>query len=352
MPRSPTEIFTEWMAVRNSGERHHALDIAERLSVSECELLASACGKTGAVQATRLSGDWSKLLLRMPDIGHVKTVTRNPHAVIEVEGTYGGVEFFGPMGQSIGSIDLRIFVQRWKFGFAVTDETKRGLPRGLQFFDGSGVAIHKIYLREESNGAVYDAIVAEYISDNQTSSQPVDPPEPPASVGPDSAIDVAGLRAAWRGMKDTHEFFGLLRNFGVARTQALRLAAEDLATPLDTESLQRALYAAKEAALPIMIFVGNSGIIQIHTGAPKKVAPMGPWINILDPGFDLHVRTDRIRAAWIVRKPTADGIVTSLEVYAEDGQQIALLVGKRKPGTPESAEWRALVESLVHRPSS
>ena len=42
-------------------------------------------------------------------------------------------------------------------------------------------------------------------------------------------IDVAGLRAAWRAMKDTHEFFPLLRKFKLARTQALRLAHTDFA---------------------------------------------------------------------------------------------------------------------------
>jgi hypothetical protein len=46
---------------------------------------------------------------------------------------------------------------------------------------------------------------------------------------------------------------------------------------------------------------------------------MGPWLNVLDPGFNLHLREDLIASAWIVRKPTADGVVSSLELFDAGG---------------------------------
>ncbi len=67
----------------------------------------------------------------------------------------------------------------------------------------------------------------------------------------------------------------------------------------------------------------------------------------MDPGFNLHAREDHIHAAWVVRKPTADGIVTSLELFDAGGNTIALLFGERKPGRPEDPAWRALTETLV-----
>ncbi len=251
------------------------------------------------------------------------------------------------MGQSVSTIDLRIFVTRWAHGFAVREETKRGISCGLQFFDKSGRAIHKLYLRDASDGAFFDALVREHTADDQAPTQAVEPAAPAPKPRRDAAIDLVGLRAAWLAMKDSHEFFGLLRTFDVTRTQALRLVGHDLARPVAPDSLEKILHAAAGTELPFMIFVGNPGLVQIHTGAIKKVTAMGPWINVLDPGFDLHVRTDRIDRAWIVRKPTADGVITALELYDADGEQIALLVGKRKPGQPESAAWRSLVEGLA-----
>ena len=47
-----------------------------------------------------------------------------------------------------------------------------------------------------------------------------------------------------------------------------------------------------------------------------------------------------------MQKPSPEGTVTSLEIYDANGGQIVQLFGKRKPGVPELAEWRALVATL------
>src|SRR3546814_4658978 len=71
-----------------------------------------------------------------------------------------------------------------------------------------------------------------------------------------------------------------------------------------------------------MIFVGSPGMVQIHTGPVTTLKQVGPWFNVLDPGFNLHLRDGDITEAWVVRKPTRDGIVTALEVYDAEGRQI------------------------------
>ena len=40
---------------------------------------------------------------------------------------------------------------------------------------------------------------------------------------------MAGLRAAWGALKQTNLFFGLMRQFGVTRAQAMRLAGPEFA---------------------------------------------------------------------------------------------------------------------------
>jgi putative hemin transport protein len=347
--RNAVELRAEWVKLRSSEKGLHGLEIAERLGVSECQLLSTASGVDApdGISAVRLEADWKELIGQLPKLGHVKAVTRNPHAVIETEGTYDNVEFFGSMGQSVSSIDLRIFANRWRHGFAFREETKRGVSRGFSFFDASGTAVHKLFLREQSDHAFFDELVRRYTAPEVGMLQDFEPVEPSAVAKPDAEIDAEGLRAAWRALKDTHDFFGLLRTYGVTRTQALRLAGPELAYPVGTSSLEDILRASAAAGLRIMVFVGNRGMIQIYSGEIHKVAPMGPWINVLDPGFDLHVRTDKIASAWVVRKPTVDGIVTSLEIYSEDGEQMALVVGKRHAGEPENADWRRTVEALA-----
>jgi putative hemin transport protein len=79
---------------------------------------------------------------------------------------------------------------------------------------------------------------------------------------------------------------------------------------------------------------------------------MGPWLNIMDPTFHLHLRTDHIDEVWAVRKPSKDGNITSLEAYNADRQMIIQFFGVRKEGLPEREDWRSLVENLPRIPQS
>lgn len=351
MTSNADELRAAWMELRATERGAHALELADRLGVSECQLLSTATGPAEPGQqvvATRLFADWKELIAKLPALGHVKAVTRNRDAVIETEGSYDNVQFFGPMGQSVSSIDLRIFANRWKYGFGFTEETRRGTSTGLSFFDATGKAVHKLFLREQSDRKVYDELVATYAkADGAGMIASFEAPEAEPAVRPDAEVDVEGLRAAWRALKDTHDFFALLKNFSVTRTQALRLVGDELAFAVKPTALEDVLRAAAEARLKIMVFVGNRGCIQIFSGEVNKVVPMGSWINVLDPGFDLHVRTDRIAEAWVVRKPTVDGIVTALEVYDPDGEQLALICGKRHTGEAENEDWRKVANALA-----
>ncbi len=347
MTVSPQQLYSDWNELRAREKGLHALEISRALRVSECELVASACGQEDPTGSIRLAGDMKRLIARLPELGEVKAVTRNPSAVLEVLGSYGNVEFFGAMGQSVASIDLRIFSGQWVHAFAVREHTRRGVSEGLQFFDAHGRALHKLYLRGSSDRAAYDAIIGDFRSADQSRLQSVEALPPAPLPARDSDIDVAGLRDAWSKMQDTHEFFGMLKRFGVARTRALRLVEGTFTERVSSSTVDRLLAIASERETPFMTFVGNPGVVQIHTGVVRKVVTLGSWLNVLDPGLDVHLLRDDVHEAWIVRKPTVDGDVTSLELYDATGEQISLFVGKRKPGQREDEAWRATLRAAA-----
>jgi putative hemin transport protein len=300
--------------------------------------------------ARRLEGDWGRLLQRLPALGTVMTLTRNPHVVHEKVGRFETVTVnpgHGGIGLVLGpDIDLRIFLRHWRYGFAVAKATKEGVRNSLQFFDETGAAVHKIFLKPESDIAAYETLVEDFAME---APPPLEIAPPPArrAPRPDAEIDVAALRQGWLALKDTHDFVPLLMKQKVQRIQALRLAGADLAVLVPVTSLRRTLEWAAASGAEIMVFVGNRGCIQIHTGPVKNLRAMGPWFNVLDPGFNLHLREDRIVSAWVVRKPTSDGVVTSLELFDAEDELIATLFGKRKPGEAERGEWRAFAETLA-----
>ncbi|RQP99319.1 hemin-degrading factor [Burkholderia stagnalis] len=319
-------------------------DAAQALGVSEGEALAAFVGE----HVVRLDARFPAMFEDMPRLGRVMALTRNEAAVHEKDGEYAQMSHDGPVGLALGDIDLRIFYRHWASAFAVRDETAHGTLKSLQFFDAHGDAIHKVYLRAHSDHAAYDAFVERWRAPRQEPGLAVTPAVPKAPERADTEIDVAGFRAAWNAMTDTHQFFGITQRFGVSRLQALRLAEPQYAYPVDTRALRYVLEHAAGSGQPIMVFVGNAGMIQIHTGPVANVREMGTWINVLDPGFNLHVREDMIAAAWVVKKPTSDGIVTSVELFDRQGEHVALLFGERKPGRPERDDWRALVTGLPH----
>lgn len=339
---------------RTSKARHR--DIAESLGISEGALIAAHLCPTGMqdgaiLLATRLRTDWPELIAALEPLGEVMGLTRNVSCVHEKTGVYQNVRNEVHVGLVLGgAIDLRLFYQQWKYGFAVIENTTAGMQRSLQFFDAEGTAIHKVFLKPQSHVAAYTALVQQFRAQEDGAQEPIalsaEIPAAPAAEKADTDIDVNGFRAAWDSLRDTHAFFGLLKSFGVTRTQALRLADPKYAQRVDTDICQGLLQAAAAGGVPIMVFVGNPGMIQIHSGPIQTVAVMGPWLNVLDPAFNLHLREDHIASAWILKKPTVDGLVTSLELFDAQGDTIAQFFGERKPGTRELCEWRTLIDRL------
>ncbi|MFN3589603.1 MAG: hemin-degrading factor [Spirosomataceae bacterium] len=314
-------------------------DAAHSLQSTEAELVeAQVTGK-----ATRLQADFQGILQVVPSLGKVMALTRNEAVVHERKGPYRDVSFSGHVGLVLGEdIDLRLFLHAWTYAFAVEDDKNTS----LQFFDAQGVAVHKIFLQPTSNRVAFDALVEQFQEEHPLPLQILPPKEKNTEIA-DAEIDVLAFQEAWKNLQDTHDFFPLLRKFKLTRTQALRLAPAGFVAPISIDGLTRVMENAIEQQVEIMVFVGNAGCIQIHTGAIHSWKPMGPWLNVLDPDFNLHVRSDLVASAFLVKKPTADGIVTSLELFDANGEQIVQFFGKRKPGKPELPAWRSLLQSFL-----
>ncbi|RWP03943.1 hemin-degrading factor [Mesorhizobium sp.] len=324
-------------------------DLAAQLGISEAELVAAHCGD-GVLRVEPRVND---LLTGLEAVGEVMALTRNESAVHEKIGVYDKVVTGNHNAMVLGeNIDLRMFPKAWAHGFAVEKRDGGDIRRSLQFFDAEGEAVHKVHLRPASNLYAYQKLVAELESPNQESSVAISEGglESEAEASAASA-DVDDLRDRWSRLTDVHQFFGMLKTLKLDRRKALRMVGQDYAWLLDHDAVSAMFHHAAEGEMPIMCFVGNRGCIQIHSGPIKSIKPMGPWINVLDETFHLHLRADHIQEVWAVRKPTKDGHVTSLEAYGADGKMIIQFFGKRHEGESEREDWRFLADNLPRIPS-
>jgi putative hemin transport protein len=340
------DLKSRWNELLSAQPSVRIRNAAETLGVSEVELLSSRCGEG----VTRLKPEFSALMQEFSKLGWALGITRNDSIVHERKGDYLGYEWTPHAALFVGEdIDLRFFHANWKYALAVVEGEGKQTRRSIQLFDKFGLAMHKVYLTERSNLEAYETLVDEFRADDQGLIEDVEtytPPAHPATLRTETP-DFTSFQQEWVNLKDTHHFFGLINKYKLHRIEALEWApSTHYAEKIENDGLRKAIMLASERDLEIMVFVGNRGAIGIHTGLVKKIVDFNEWLNVLDPDFNLHIREKDIAQTWIVRKPTEDGVVTSLECFDSNGELIITLFGKRKPGIPEMQKWRKLILDL------
>lgn len=327
-------------ALRLETPKARARDFANTHGITEADLVASHVGH-GAVAIT---ADPDRLLPWAGRLGEVMALTRNDACVHERLGKYLDYRSGAFASMVLGpEIDLRIFAKHWVHAFAIEEPTEDGPKRSLQVFDAAGDAIHKIHLKQQSNHTLWRDLLANMRLSEQRQVLDLEPRRPTEAAFADHQ-KVQPLRAAWDKMTDTHQFLGLVKDHGMNRLGAYRVVGAPYVRRVEPDAVALTLTQAAEARVPVMIFVGNQGCIQIHGGPIEKIVPMGPWINVMDPRFNLHLRADHIAEVYAVWKPTRTGDVFSVEAFAADGGLILQIFGYRKD-TP-TAPWNALVDAL------
>lgn len=317
-------------------------DLADALHITEAQLLAAQTGQG----VTRIAAHPDAVMGAAPKLGEVMALTRNISCVHEKVGRYDNYHPGDHAAMVLTpEIDLRIFPSHWVHGFAVEQETDTGMRRSLQVFDAAGDAIHKIFLRDGSDLDAWAQAKAGLATGDERDTLDVAPRTPPeaAKSRPDK-LDI--LRQEWDRLTDTHQFLRLCSKLRMNRLGAYRIAGAPYVRALEPSAIDAMLEGVRDSGLEFMLFVGNRGCIQIHNGPIQTLKAMGPWQNILDPGFNLHLRSDHIAEVWQVEKPTQRGPALSVEAFDTDGSLIFQAFPVAKDDNDHRPAWRNVVEGL------
>ena len=355
-------LAERWQTLRAAQPKVMIRDAARTLGVSEAELLATDIGKS----VTRLKDDEHaarEIMRRALDLGTVLALTRNENGVIERTGVATKLKPQDAQaapaaekdserearlrdiagGYLGGEIDLRFTFDKWKHAFAVVQTGADGsVKRSLQFFDASGTAAHKLYLKDDKTVAVFDKLVADFRHPDQAGALKVVPVAPKAPELADNKVDIAEFHQAWADMGDVHQFNRLLTEFKISREQAFRLAPKGMAQRVTPAAVRTLLDEAARQKLPLMAFLGNGAVIQIYSGTIVKTAASGDWYNVLDPHFNLHLRDSAFKSGWVVKRAG----VTSIEFFDNNGDLVVTFFGVRERGKPQPQSWTDLAARL------
>lgn len=322
---------------------------AKLLGVSEFELLLSS------PTSRYLGGECRAMLLRLYELGQVENIVRNEFAVHEKTGQFLGLELGQTMGMALneGGLDLRVFLNHFKFMLAIANTGDKPSYQ-IAFFDEYGQAVDKVFLNPVSDEKI--ALWQTLCNDFARTVTP----SPIEVLRPDTQGDwqvkhlddaqKATFHHDWLSMTDIHQFYKILSNHQLDRQSSYVNAPDGYATRLRPQVLEPLLSRASEQALPIMIFVGNTGMVQIYSGTVKHIKKMGAWLNIMDKKhsqFTLHLNDESIESVWWVKRPNSDGYTTALEAFDKYGNSIITFFGERIEGQKQDPNWTALADDLA-----
>ncbi len=332
------DLKLKWQALKERHPRMTARDAARELGVSEAQLVASRCGDG----VCRLAGPWPDLVRLLGSLGPVMALTRSEGAVHEKVCRFDDLALAGLFGIVRGpTFDLRMDFDRWRFGFAVTAETRGTVKTSLQFFDAGGTAVHKVFPRAPNHGPVLAELVERFRHPDQTPGMP----DPTLGKGPvrnqEGDLDWPLVRAHWNA---------LLEPGGTASEAGESMPPPDTGAralrEVGNDSFRLALEEAAGRALPITLVVASPGVVQAQTDTIRKLKPTPHWFNVLDPGFNLHLREDQIARTWLATVPAPEGAVTSIEIFDAAGGPVASLTGDWCAAPGENQAWQAFADAL------
>jgi len=329
---------------RQDNPKMRERDLASQLGISEAEYLEAFVG----FFVDRLEPDLDVFFPMLCEAGEVMALSRNISAVHEKTGVYekysAGLHASVVLGKDI---DLRIFPKHWRHGYHVAKPLDDGkIQYSFQFFDARGDAVHKVFAREATDMTKWHEIAERLRKQDTGPAFKATAAKKPAEAPTAEAI--AKLQQTWATMEDTHQFQAMLRQTKISRHDAIKSVGDDYATRLAGNAAELLFEQLSAGQVPVMAFVRNPGILQIHSGPVDNIKEMEPWLNVLDKGFHLHLRKDHFAAIWLVRKPTKSGDVHSIEIFDEQDEQIILINGDRRgcDVSEQVSRWDDLVKAL------
>lgn len=289
-----SELKQRWQALRESQSGLRIRDAAAQLGVSEAALLETRFDEGVKRLAVRVDA----LCAALPHLGTVMSLIRNESAVHEKDIAFGaGHSADGEIRFAGDDFDVTVIPSAVAHAFYVEDANPKGQLRSIQLFDAAGGALWKIYARDKADHAAFERLLAEL---------------------------------AWPDVVEPIPF---------SRPGA---APADMARAGSPVDLQAVLEALAAEAVPVRFEVANHGVRQSHRGPLVRIVRMGPWLNVLDPGFDLHLN----------EKPLSGGSIAlserpRLTLHLAAGGEAAKLEADDAATPAQQAAWRGILEKAA-----
>lgn len=307
-----------------------------------------ACLATLGDRVLRLQDEPARLFRALRRFGQLEAGTANRACSLWQTTAHGDLEYAAVCGVARlrrGPVTLECFPRQWAAVLAVLAPVAGIAPRSLLCFDAHGALRHQWHVPAGSAGLAFEELVCALLHPDQR-----DLPRPRPLVAPVEAahVDLAALEQGWSVLREPADFAGLLRRHGLRRLRAYRLVRDKFARPVSLDSVPALLSLGAARQTPLSLRCGNRGAVQRFEGALPLPAWQGDTLCVRQGGLRFSLSMRDVASVWRVRKPSVDGVVTTIELFDGQDERVLTISGARGYGRMELPSWRALLaDSLL-----
>ena len=265
-------LKSKWKKFQQDNPKVRIRDAAYQMKVSEAELLSTEINETVSCLLIEdmtafikdvLKVDKIMLLIRSDYVVHEKTIkTKNirleENQIIDLD------------KNDCSILDFNIDAFEYVF-FQKKMHSNREL-KSFQFFDKAGMAILKIYLKGKDLG-FFDEIDLKYKKTYNYEMQ--------------SDLDINNSNLLDSKIKINLPFD--------------TINSKTTCRDISVKSLRLILENASDMKTPIQIHALGLGTIQYHRNTVRNIVDYGPWVNVIDQKFNLHVLENGLTRASLIQ---------------------------------------------------
>ena len=265
-------LKSKWKKFQQDNPKVRIRDAAYQMKVSEAELLSTEINETVSCLLIEdmtafikdvLKADKIMLLIRSDYVVHEKTIkTKNirleENQIIDLD------------KNDCSILDFNIDAFEYVF-FQKKMHSNREL-KSFQFFDKAGMAILKIYLKGKDLG-FFDEIDLKYKKTYNYEMQ--------------SDLDINNSNLLDSKIKINLPFD--------------TINSKTTCRDISVKSLRLILENASDMKTPIQIHALGLGTIQYHRNTVRNIVDYGPWVNVIDQKFNLHVLENGLTRASLIQ---------------------------------------------------
>ncbi|AHF02351.1 hypothetical protein THIAE_08140 [Thiomicrospira aerophila AL3] len=241
----------------------------------------------------------------------------------------------------------------------------------LQFYDASGEALHKLFVVDQTDRQGFMNAIAPFLMNPQDWAREVGVEGDPArssreagierwlfmklqaclkeheSVKSCRLIDKEALLLDWRLLSHRDNIGSLFKQYKITRPAGYALLSEGV-FQLDTSALGQIFNHVRDKHLAVKITVANAGAIQTHRGLVNKLVTVGPWFNVLDPAFNMHLMETEVASIWLLTKGFDDDFAAHIECFDHQERLIISIAPCATERPADDQEWWNLINDLAY----